>query len=61
VDKTLPPKPVRHVHLPVDRSQMPMWEHSAGWCAVVGVTASSNHAGPNGHCFTLHATPSQPS
>mmetsp|Transcript_6406 Transcript_6406/g.22860 ORF Transcript_6406/g.22860 Transcript_6406/m.22860 type:complete len:201 (-) Transcript_6406:321-923(-) len=44
-----PSYPVKHLHLPVVRSQMPAFEHSASACAVLVAVAASAHAFPDGH------------
>ncbi len=44
-----PIHPTKHVHSPLVRSHSPLFEHSAGWCAVVSVVGRSANAVPTGH------------
>ena len=42
-------KPSKHVQIPLDRSQMPTFEHSTSVCASSSSYALSAQAAPRGH------------
>ena len=47
----IPVKPGKHLHCPLELSQIPLLEHSANLCAEPSANGRSAHAKPAGHAI----------